>query len=56
MERKVLDPREAELRLDEDFNAVLNMIGEGAPDYAAYDEDEIPKERQREEDKAKDLH
>lgn len=56
MERKVLDPREVELRLDEDFNAVLNMIGEGAPDYAAYDEEEFPKERQREEDKAKDLH
>lgn len=56
MERKVLDPRDAELRLDDDFNAILNMIGEGAPDYAAYEEDEIPKQRQREDEQAKDLH
>lgn len=55
MERKLLDPQEAELRSDDDFNAILNMIGEGAPDYAAYEEDEIPKEQRREEDKAKDL-
>lgn len=56
MERKVLDPREAELRIDDDFNAVLNMIGEGAPDYAAYEEDEIPRRRQREDEQVKDLH
>lgn len=55
MERKVVDPREVELRLGDDFDAVLNMIGEGAPDYAAYEEDEIPKQRQREENKVKDL-
>lgn len=56
MERKVLDPREAELRLTDEFNAVLNMIGEGAPDYAADEKDEIPNERQRDNEKAKDLN
>ncbi|EGA88380.1 hypothetical protein GPDM_15714 [Planococcus donghaensis MPA1U2] len=56
MERKVLDPQEVERRLDEDFNAILNMIGEGSPDFAADEENEMLKERRREEVKAKDLH
>ncbi|EMF46621.1 hypothetical protein B481_2411 [Planococcus halocryophilus Or1] len=56
MERKVIDPREVELQLEDDFNAILNMIGEGAPDFAADEENEMLKERRREEAKAKDLH
>ncbi|MGE6370352.1 hypothetical protein ACQKDB_14585 [Planococcus kocurii] len=54
MERRVLDSQEIELRLDDDFNAILNMIGEGAPVYTTYKEFKIEKERQREEEK--DLH
>lgn len=54
MERQVLDSQEVELRLDDDFNAILNMIGEGAPVYTAYKEFKIEKGLQREEEK--DLH
>lgn len=34
MERNFLDIKEMELRLDEDYNAALNMIGEGAPELS----------------------
>lgn len=44
MERKWVERKEMELRLDEEFNAILNMIGEGGPDYAINDEDMKPKE------------
>lgn len=44
MERKWVERKEVELRLDEEFNAILNMIGEGGPDYARIDEDMEPKE------------
>lgn len=44
MERKWVERKEVELRLDEEFNAILNMIGEGGPDYARIDEDTEPKE------------
>lgn len=44
MERKWVERKEVELRLDEEFNAILNMIGEGGPDYARIDEDLEPKE------------
>lgn len=56
MERKFPDVREMELRLDEDLNAALNMIGEGAPEYASFnEEDDAPAEVKRDEAKAKDL-
>lgn len=38
MDRKWIDQKELELRLDEEFNAILNMIGEGGPDYARNDD------------------
>lgn len=44
MERKWVERKEVELRLDEEFNAILNMIGEGGPDYARIDEDMESKE------------
>lgn len=56
MERQVLDPREVELRRDEDFNAILNMIGEGAPVFSFDEKVEILKEKRREETIAKELH
>lgn len=56
MERNILDPKEVERRLDEDFIRSMDMIGEGAPDYAPFEEDEAPEEIKREETKAKDLH
>ncbi|WP_203332352.1 hypothetical protein [Planococcus beigongshangi] len=57
MERNFLDIKEMELRLDEDYNAALNMIGEGAPEYAPFnEEDDAPAEMKRSETKAKDLH
>lgn len=56
MERKFPDVTEMELRLDEDFNAALNMIGEGAPEYAPFnEEDDAPAEVKRSEAKAKEL-
>lgn len=56
MERRFSDVREKELRLDEDFNAALNMIGEGAPEYAPFnEEDDAPAEVKRSDAKAKDL-
>ncbi len=56
MEHKVLDPREVELRLDEDFNAMLNMIGEGAPVFLFQDKEVMVKEQNRGENAAKELH
>lgn len=57
MERKFPDLEEMELRLDEDYNAGLNMIGEGAPEYAPFnEEDDAPAEMKRSDTKAKDLH
>ncbi|WP_341961662.1 hypothetical protein NM897_01325 [Planococcus maritimus] len=44
MERKWVERKEVETRLDEEFNAILNMIGEGAPDYARIDDTKEPKE------------
>lgn len=56
MERKFSELREVERQMDEDFYAALNMIGEGAPEYAAFDEeDDAPVEVKREVDKAKKL-
>ena len=56
VERSILNPKEVERRLDEDFIRSLDMIGEGAPDYAPFEEDEAPEELKRKETKAKDLH
>ncbi|AIY06157.1 hypothetical protein Plano_2192 [Planococcus sp. PAMC 21323] len=56
MEHKVLDPREVELRLDEDFNAILNMIGEGAPVFSFDEKEKIFRAQQRDEKIAKELH
>lgn len=56
MERKFSDLREMELRVDEDYNAALNMIGEGAPEYAPFnEEDDAPAEMKRAVDQAKEL-
>lgn len=56
MERKFSDLREMERRMDEDYYAGLNMIGEGAPEYAPFnEEDDAPAEVKRSEDKARDL-
>ena len=56
MERKFIDLQEMERRMDEDFNAALNMTGEGAPDYAPFnEEDDASAEVKRSEEKAKDL-
>ncbi|QMT16581.1 hypothetical protein H1Q58_11435 [Planococcus maritimus] len=44
MERKWVERKEVETRLDEEFNAILNMIGEGGPDYARIDDTKEPKE------------
>lgn len=56
MERKFSDVREMELRMDEDYNAALNMIGEGAPEYAPFnEEDDAPAEMKRAVDQAKEL-
>ncbi|XKE93880.1 hypothetical protein LG326_11940 [Metaplanococcus flavidus] len=57
MERKFSDLKEMERRMDEDFYAALNMIGEGAPVYAPFnEEDDAPAELKRSDDKAQDLH
>ena len=57
MERKFQDLREIERQMDEDYDAVLNMIGEGAPEYAPFDEEEEASARlKRKEDKEKKLH
>lgn len=56
MGRKFPELREMELRMDEEFNAALNMIGEGAPEYAPFnEEDDAPAEAKNSDAKAKDL-
>lgn len=56
MDRARAFPKEVVRQLDEDFLAALNMIGEGGPEYAAVEEDNLLEEAIREEAKAKDLH
>lgn len=56
MERARVDQKEIPRLLDEDYYASLNMIGEGAPDYAAAEDDDAPEEVKREEKKAENLH
>lgn len=56
MVRKHVEPREIDRQFEEDYSAALNMIGEGAPDYAADQDDNVPEEMKREEQKAQDLH
>lgn len=51
MEKSRLDPQEIARRMDEDFIAALNMIGEGSPDYLADLEDEAPEKRKNREKK-----
>ncbi len=56
MERRFSGLKEMERRMDEDFYAALNMIGEGAPDYAPFnEEDDAPAEVKRSDDKVRDL-
>lgn len=56
MDRVRAFPKDVVRQLDEDYFAALNMIGEGGPEYAAFEEDEVVEEVKREEAKAKDLH
>lgn len=56
MNRERLNPKEIERRLDEDLMASLDMVGEGAPDYAVFEEDDALEEIKSEEIEAKDLH
>lgn len=56
MVRKQVAPVEMDRQFDEDYSRALNMIGEGAPDYAAAEDDNVPEEMKREEQKAQDLH
>ncbi|WP_192892982.1 hypothetical protein [Planococcus salinus] len=56
MNRERLNPKEIERRLDEDFMASLDMVGEGAPDYSVFEEDDALEAEKSEEIKAKDLH
>lgn len=39
-----IDPQETPREIEEDYNAVQNMIGEGSPDYANSKEDDAPQE------------
>ena len=48
LERFPLDPAEIELRHNRDFIASMRMIGEGAPIYESYEEDESVKKKGRE--------
>jgi hypothetical protein len=56
MVRKQVEPSVIDRQFDEDYSAALNMIGEGSPDYAADQDDSVPEEMKREEQKAQDLH
>lgn len=57
MERKNTEVRELERLMDEDFFAALNMIGEGAPEYVPFDEEEEASAKlKRKVDKEKKLH
>lgn len=53
MNRERLNPKEIERRLDEDLMASLDMVGEGAPDYPVFEEDETLEDVEIE---SKDLH
>lgn len=55
MNRARAFPKEVVRQLDEDYIAALNMIGEGGPEYAAFEEDDLLEEVKREEAKANDL-
>ena len=51
MNRLPIDPEEMASRVDEDFIASLNMLGEGAPIFASYsifeeEEEEVKAEKQ----------
>lgn len=48
MEHLPIEPAEVELRHNRDFIASLGMIGEGAPIYECYEEDEPAKKKGRE--------
>lgn len=37
-----VDPEEMAKRRDADFRAVMDMIGEGAPVFGAYDDEDVP--------------
>lgn len=50
MNRLPIDPEEMASRVDEDFIASLNMLGEGAPIFTSYsifeEEEEVKAEKQ----------
>ncbi len=50
MERFPIDPAEVELRRNLDSIASLNMIGEGAPIFERYEEDESAMKKPQEQD------
>ncbi|MEK5036583.1 hypothetical protein [Sporosarcina sp. FSL K6-3457] len=50
MERLPIDPAEVELRQNRDFIASMKMIGEGAPIYERYEEDEPVMKKRQERD------
>ncbi|HSI68350.1 MAG TPA: hypothetical protein VK947_13065 [Planococcus sp. (in: firmicutes)] len=56
MEKSRTDSHEISRRLDEDFLAALNMIGEGSPDYMADLEDDAPAKRRAMEKSHLDPH
>ncbi|MGI2327503.1 hypothetical protein [Planococcus sp. YIM B11945] len=56
VDRARVVPKDVVRQLDEDYMAAVNMIGEGGPEYAPYEDDDILEEVQREEAKTKDLH
>lgn len=55
MERVRVDPQEVTRQLEEDFLASQNMIGEGAPDFSSFKDDDAVKELQKEEQQAENL-
>jgi hypothetical protein len=48
MEHLPIDPAEVELRHNRDFIDSMRMVGEGAPVYEHYEEDEPAKKKERE--------
>lgn len=48
MERLPIEPTEVELRNNRDYIASLGMIGEGAPIYERFEEDEPAENNRRE--------
>ena len=55
MERVRVDPQEVIRQLEEDFLASQNMIGEGAPDFSPFRDDDAVEEVKKEEQKAENL-